>query len=167
MSQQPTVPWSLELYVLDVPPMWAAWALLLWRADYCGWSSRLGCPQSGCLPGSALLGGCQCCLMGEDNEAAGWTTLGDIETSVGSLVGGDGVQEIPGLVPNHRCVKPSPGAILAHLLAEPGPGFCLQGPGEPELVSDHCSGHSWLQRLGCPESCVGILMGRVRTQPSP
>ena len=24
--------------------MWAAWVLLLWQADYCGWSDRCGCP---------------------------------------------------------------------------------------------------------------------------
>ena len=41
VSQQRTPLWSLELYALGVPPVWAAWVLVLRRADYV-WSGRCG-----------------------------------------------------------------------------------------------------------------------------
>ena len=44
MSQQHTSLLSPELYALGVPPMLAGWVLLLWWADYCGWSHRHGSP---------------------------------------------------------------------------------------------------------------------------
>lgn len=42
MSEGPTPLWSLELYALGVPLLGAAGILLLWQADYCRWSGRLG-----------------------------------------------------------------------------------------------------------------------------
>ena len=50
MSQQCTPLWSPELYDLGVPPMWVAWVLLLWQADY--WGSLVG------MAGPSLVG-CQ------------------------------------------------------------------------------------------------------------
>ena len=44
MSQKHTPLWSPELYVLGVPPIWAAWVLLLWLADYRGQYGRWGWP---------------------------------------------------------------------------------------------------------------------------
>ena len=43
VSQQHTPFWSPDL---GVPPIWAAWVLLLWQADYCGQSGRYGWPSS-------------------------------------------------------------------------------------------------------------------------
>ena len=40
MSQQHAPIWSPGLYALGVPPLWAAWVLLLWWDDYCGESDR-------------------------------------------------------------------------------------------------------------------------------
>ena len=134
MSQQPAVPWSLELYVQVVPPLWAAWAPLLWWADYCGWSGRLGCPQNACLPGSALYGGCLCCLVRLNHKAAGCTTLGDTKSSADSLMGRIAVQVISGLVPHQWSW-----GYAGYWEEETGPAFWLQGPGVTELVLDHCS----------------------------
>ena len=41
-SQQCSPLWSLQLYSLGVPHIWAAWVLLLWWPDYCGQSGRCG-----------------------------------------------------------------------------------------------------------------------------
>ena len=44
----------------------------------------------------------------------------------------------------------------------------LQGPGIPELVLDlwwvELLSESWLQGLGCPEACVGLLASGVGAQ---
>ena len=39
-----TFEWSLEVYALVVPSMWASWVLLLWWDEYSGWFSRLDWP---------------------------------------------------------------------------------------------------------------------------
>ena len=49
------------------------------------------------------------------------------------------------------------------------PGVWLQGSRVPELVSDclwtgDSSWHSWVCHLGCPKTCDGLLVGRVRAQ---
>ena len=51
--------------------MWAAWVLLLWWTDYCGWSGGLGWPRSGWPLGPALYGGCSP-LVGEAGSQGGW-----------------------------------------------------------------------------------------------
>lgn len=127
MSQQLINLSSLQLYALELPPMWAVQIILLQQSDFYGWlhwlPSLVGCQALPCAEAAG------CCLMGLGNDATGFKTPGRPGANTGSLLCRVRVQVTLGLVPLHWQVKPSPGVVLAHQQAEPIPGFWLHSPG--------------------------------------
>lgn len=153
MSQQCTALWSLELYALGMPLMWALWVLLLYWENYYGQSGRCGWSPVQLVARLCLVQR----LLGTGGRGVwsqgGWLhSLRCPEASVGPLVNEDGSQG--GWIRDPRCIRPNVALLVGGLSPDmagcggPGPSVHslvgrARAQGNPELMLSN-----WCLRLG-------------------
>lgn len=161
-SQQYVPRWSPEVYALAVAPVRTAWGLRLWWAICSAWlaPAPVGCQALPCAEAAS------CWLAG--HKVADRVTSETPRASAGLVVGGVRLKAAE-LFPAGWWVKPGPGLVLSYTRAEQVLESGCRAQGSRSWCLDYwvwTVPGSWVEDLGCPEACVGLLVARAGAQLS-